>query len=117
MPEKNAAEKIAEELLKERKNGEEKVSITPPPIKKAAKNSVAPLIKSKHYYDIKVECTLPATLTFRVLAEDPVQAAALIKGMSPTGVKHRLFGRKDHKLTVYESGSSMIKWVKNLIGV
>jgi hypothetical protein len=74
-------------------------------------------IVSKQYYDVKIECMLPATITYRVLAEDPQQAAELIKGMSPIGVKHRLIGRKELKLTVYDAGSTMIRWMRNLIGV
>ena len=70
--------------------------------------------KLKYYYDVKVETFLPATLTWRVLAEDPQQAADMIKTMQPTGVKHRLLGRKDIKLLVYEAGSNMIKFFKNL---
>lgn len=70
--------------------------------------------KPKHYYDVKVECMLPATLTYRVLAEDPHQAADLIKNIQPTSVKHRLIGRKESKLSVYDSGSTMIRFIKNL---
>lgn len=76
----------------------------------------APPPKDKFYYDVKVECMLPATVTYRVLAEDAVQAAELIKGMSPVGVKHRLLGKKDIKLSVYKAGSSMLEWMKNLVG-
>ena len=83
-----------------------------PPIKKQAK----PILpKPKYYYDVKVECMLPATLTYKVLAEDPQQAAALIKGRSPTSVKHKLIGRKEIKLMVYDAGSSMIKLIINLL--
>lgn len=81
---------------------------------KQDKNST---IVEKHYYDVKVECMLPATVTYRVLAEDAAQAASLIKGMSPVGVKHRLIGKKDLKLSVYKAGSSMLEWAKNLMGV
>lgn len=77
-----------------------KKPLPPPPIKK--------------YYDVKIECMLPATLTYRVLAEDPQQAAELIRGLQPNSVKHRLIGRKDIKLMVYDAGSSMIKLIKNL---
>ncbi len=84
--------------------------------KKALKLAQSPTIKPKLYYDVKVECMLPATLTFRVLAEDPQQAADLIRGASPTGVKHRLHGRKDIKLSVYDAGSTMLRWMKNLLG-
>lgn len=70
----------------------------------------------KKYFDVKVEVMLPATLTYRVLAEDAQQAATMIKGMNPTAVKHKLIGRKEIKLTVYDSGSSMIRFIKNLLG-
>lgn len=76
----------------------------------------SPPIKAKHYYDVKVECMLPATLTFRILAETPEEAAELIRGASPNHVQHRLHGRKDLKLSVYDAGSSMLRWMKNLIG-
>lgn len=69
-----------------------------------------------HYYDVRVECMLPATLIYRVLAEDPQQAATMVKGMSPIGVKHKLIGRKEIKLMVYDAGTTMIKFIKNLIG-
>lgn len=69
----------------------------------------------KYYYDVKVETMLPATLMWRVLAETPEQAVDLIKGQQPTGVKHRLIGRKDFKLMVYEAGSTLIKLVRNLV--
>lgn len=122
MPEKTTAQRIAEELLKQNLEGESKKenSAVVPPVKKVAKPNAkeqSPPIKEKRYYDVKVESMIPAVLTFRVLAEDPQQASELIRGMNPVGVKHRLVGRKDQKLTVYEAGSSMIKWVRNLIGV
>lgn len=70
----------------------------------------------KKYFDVKVDVMLPATLTYRVLAEDAQQAAEMIRGMSPIGVKHRLIGRKEIKLTVLDSGSTMIRFIKNLLG-
>jgi hypothetical protein len=126
MPEKTIAEKIVEELLQQKRaeaEVEEKSRPDPSaiqPVKKVAKIAPgvkSPPLKEKYYYDVKVECMLPATLTYRILAEDPVQATQLIRGTNPINVKHRLVGRKDLKMTVYESGSSIIKWVKNLVGV
>ncbi len=70
----------------------------------------------KKYYEVKVECTLPATVTYRILAETPEQALDLIKGKSPNGVKHRLAGRRDIKVMVYDSGSTIVRLVKNLLG-
>jgi hypothetical protein len=78
------------------------------------KKHLPPPPKPKYHFDVKIETMLPATLTWRVLAETPEQAAEMIKGLQPTGVKHRLIGRKDLKLLVYNAGSSLIKFVKNL---
>lgn len=74
------------------------------------------LPKPKYYYDVKVECMLPATIMYRVLAETPQQAAEMIKNTSPVGVKHRLIGRKEIKLLVYNAGTTMIQFMKNLLG-
>lgn len=71
-------------------------------------------IKQKFYFDVRVECMIPATLTYKVLAENPEQAAAMIKGMTPHAVKHRLIGRKESKLMVYDAGSTIIKLIRNL---
>jgi len=71
--------------------------------------------KDKHYYDVKVECMLPAVLTYRILAEDADQAASLIKGKQPNSVHHKLIGRKEIKLTVYKAGSLIIKFIKRLV--
>jgi hypothetical protein len=71
-------------------------------------------IKPKFYFDVKVECLLPATLTYRVLAEDAQQAVDLIKGTQPNSVRHKLIGRKELKLSVYDAGSTIIKLLKRL---
>jgi hypothetical protein len=71
--------------------------------------------KPKFYYDVKVETMLPATLIYRVFAETPEQAAELIKNASPTGIKHKLPGKKDIKLSVYRAGCSVIEFMKNLV--
>jgi len=70
----------------------------------------------KYYYDVRVECMLPATLTYRILAENPQQAAELIKGKQPTSVQHKLIGRKELKLIVFDAGSVMIRFIKKLLG-
>ena len=72
-------------------------------------------IPEKKYYDVKVEVMLPATLTYRVLAEDPEQAFSLIKNQSPVSVKHKLAGRKEFKATVFDAGSVLIRLVKQLV--
>lgn len=72
-------------------------------------------IVEKKYYDVKVECMLPATLTFRILAESPEEASIMIKNAHPIGVKHKLHGRKDLKLMVYDAGSNLLKFIKNMV--
>lgn len=69
--------------------------------------------KPKHYYDVKVECMIPATLTYKILAEDEHQAVTLIKGKTPIAVNHKLIGRKEKVLRVYQSGCSVIKLMLN----
>lgn len=84
------------------------------PIKPLKKEAALP--KPKFYYDVKVECMLPATLTYRILAEDAKQAADLIRGKSPNSVQHKLTGRKEHVLKVYDASSSMMRFMKKLLG-
>ena len=72
--------------------------------------------KPKYYYDVKIESLLPATLTYRILAETPEQAADLIKGRSPNSVAHKLIGRKEIALRVYDAGSSMLRYMRKLFG-
>tara|TARA_R110000868_G_scaffold67046_5_gene199254 strand:+ start:11815 stop:12051 length:237 start_codon:yes stop_codon:yes gene_type:complete len=71
------------------------------------------LPKQKTMYDVKVECLLPATLVYRVLALDPNEAVALIKGRQPNEVRHRLIGKRDIKLMVYDAGCAIIKLILN----
>lgn len=70
--------------------------------------------KQKFMFDVVVTCMLPATLTYKILAEDAEQAAMLIKGKQPNAIVHKLSGRKELKLKVYNAGSLMIKFIKNL---
>lgn len=86
----------------------------PKSIKKEAKK--IDKTKPKFYYDVKVECMLPAVLTYRVLAEDPQQAANMIKGKSPNSVQHKLIGRKELILRVYDASGSMMRFMKRLLG-
>lgn len=108
---------LVDQIINQIKQGKGLVEPEPKQAKVTLKVKQSPPIKPKFYYDVKVECMLPATVTYRVLAETPEQAAEMIKGMSPVGVKHRLIGKKDIKLSVYDAGSTMLRWMKNLLGV
>lgn len=83
---------------------------------KEIKKQAIPQPKPKFYFDVKVECMIPATLTYRVLAEDPTQAAELIKGKQPNSVQHKLIGRKELVLRVYDASSTMMRLMKKLFG-
>jgi hypothetical protein len=75
------------------------------------KKTVAPKVKS--YYDVKVECLVPTTLIYKVLADDEQEALEMITKKPPTQMKPNLLLKKLIKATVYISGSSMVKLVKN----
>ena len=75
------------------------------------------IIVDKKWYDVKIEVLLPATLFYKLQAEDAQQAAELTKNIKPNAVVYRLNGRKELKLTVYEMGCTIIKFMKNLMGV
>lgn len=111
-------QQLFEEMLDGNAMPVEKKTETKPevvkPIRKAAQKS--PSIKQQQYYDVKTDSLIHAVLTYRVLAESPEQAASLIKGMSPIGVKHRIAGKKDLKISVYQAGTTMLEWTKNLVG-
>ncbi len=78
------------------------------------KKEAAKQIIKKHY-DVRVSTMLPATLIYRVYSESPEQAIDLIKGQNPISISHKLAGRKDLKLMVYDAGTVMLRFIKNLI--
>lgn len=80
---------------------------------KIEKEAKSKLPLPKFYYDVKIEAMLPATLTYRILAENPQQAVDMIRGKTPNSVQHKLYGRKELILRVYDAGSSLIRLVLN----
>ena len=80
---------------------------------------MSPPIKQleKQNFDIKLECLLPATLTYRILAETPEEALQLIRNIQPLNVKYRLAGKKNIKATIYKAGQNIILYTLNMIGV
>jgi hypothetical protein len=117
---KQSPQEIAAKLLdpkayedaQQKKEAASKVRAKKEELEKQAKAK----IKDKHYFDVKIECLLPAVLTYRILAEDAAQALELIKGKSPNSVQHKLIGRKELAAKVYDAGSSMIRHMKKLLG-
>jgi hypothetical protein len=72
------------------------------------------ILKDKKLYDVKVECLVPATAVYRVLAESPEEALDLIKTSKPKDIKYRFNVRKLLKGIVYDAGSVMIRLTKSL---
>lgn len=71
----------------------------------------------KKHFDVKIECTLPATVVYRVLAENEEEAIRLTKTAHPISVRHRLIGMRKLKATVYDAYSTLIRLVKNMAGM
>lgn len=69
--------------------------------------------KQKKYYDIKLECTMPVLLTYRVLADDEHDALIQMKRQAPSDLRPNISQKRDIKATIRESGSSIIKHIKN----
>jgi hypothetical protein len=72
--------------------------------------------KPKFYFDVKVETMIPATLIYKVLAEDAQQASDLIYNTKPNYIDYRFNHKKNIKLTVYKMGCSIILFMKNMVG-
>jgi hypothetical protein len=85
--------------------------------KKAAQQAIKKLAAppTKKYYDVKVSCMIPAELVYRILAENEHQALELIKGKNPNSVSHKLHGRKELLIKVYDSGSNIMRLLKRLV--
>ena len=70
-------------------------------------------IKEKKYFDVRMDVILPATIVYRVYAEDAEQALNEIKNNTPpSSVKYEMPKRKIKKATVCDSGCSTIKYAK-----
>jgi len=73
------------------------------------------LNNEKKYYDVRIECMVPATLTYRVFAENFDEAIELTKRQQPIHYKYKVTEKKDIKISIYDAGTSLIKFVKNMI--
>lgn len=67
-------------------------------------------------FDVKIECYVPATVSVRVSAKTPEEAIEKAKKTPPRSVQYRLPAKRDHKISVYDAGMSIIRLVKNLVG-
>lgn len=68
------------------------------------------------YYDVRVECMVPATITYRILASSPEDALVKTRHSPIYGIQYRIPARKELKATILDAGTSIIRFVKNLAG-
>ena len=78
------------------------------------KKEIPKELPKPQYFEVKVETMVPAILSYRVLALDAQQAADKIKHLSPNSINYKFPKRKDLKLMVYNWGTIVLKFVKNL---
>lgn len=68
----------------------------------------------KKYFDIRLEALIPATLYYRVFAEDEKKALQLIKNKDPDHIKYFLISKKDLLIKIYDAGTTFLKLLKKL---
>lgn len=69
--------------------------------------------KEKKYFTVKVEAMVPAVISYRVFAEDEESAIKQIDRQTPTHFQPKINLSKKIKIMVYNSGSTIIRLVKN----
>lgn len=69
--------------------------------------------KEVKYYDIKLECLVPCTVSYRILAEDENDALSQIDKKTPTAIKPNISKKRNIKATVYDAGSSIMRFMKS----
>jgi len=69
-----------------------------------------------HTYDVKIECMVPAVMTYRITAKNPEEALTKTKSARPTNIQYKHGGKRDKKAMVYDAGLSIVRLVKNLVG-
>jgi hypothetical protein len=69
--------------------------------------------KQKKYYDVKVEALTTTHITYRILADDENDALEQIKKKTPTSIRPIVSLKNIIKASVYESGSSILRLIKN----
>lgn len=66
----------------------------------------------KKYFDVVIEAQVPCIIKYRVYSESAEQAIIDTKKATPKSVKHLLHLKRDTISTVYESGSTIIQFIK-----
>ncbi len=68
--------------------------------------------KEKRYFDVVIEAQVPCVLKYRVYSESAEQAILDAKKESPKSIKHLINLKRDSVTTVYESGSTIVQFIK-----
>jgi len=116
MKNKQTPQQIVDKLLNPELEQEDSSKIKKNITKQEVLKKEAAPVKKLSYYDVKVECMIPATLIYKVLAEDAHQALELTRGKTPNQVSHKIIGRKELVVKVFDSGSNIIRFMKKLLG-
>lgn len=66
----------------------------------------------KKYFDVVIEAQVPCIIKYRVYSESPEQAILDTKKSNPKSIKHLIHLKRDTISTVYESGSTIIQFIK-----
>ncbi len=70
--------------------------------------------EEKHWFEVRVETNVPATVYYKILAKDAEEAASLVKNSPIQRVEYKIRLKRDIKLSVYEVGMLIIKYMKQL---
>ncbi len=74
-------------------------------------------IPEKFWFDVRMDCLIPATLHFRIQAENPEEALLLSRHKPPRSIAYEPQRRKALKVRIYEGGSCLLRLAKQLMGV
>ena len=76
-------------------------------------------MESKEYFTVKIETLAPVTVTYKVYAEtaeEAVEMAIRLRGQQQAAPAQIGWARlKNIKATVYNAGSSLIRFTKNFV--
>ena len=71
--------------------------------------------KKLEHYDVVIETYIKAKIKYRLYAESPEKAVQLAHKRNPDHIQYEFHNRKDIKITVYDAGMLIIRWIKNII--
>jgi uncharacterized membrane protein len=67
----------------------------------------------KKYFTVKIETMVPATISYQILADDAEHAAKIAEKNNPIHIEYQIKKRKNSKLTVYDLGTFLMRYIRN----